>query len=160
MLNKKKERYEKSDNYNIFKDTKNYNFYKKLFCENNFEYAHVSCLKIEDTILATHFGFKNKNSFFWILPSYNFNYYKYSPGRIILEFLINQSKQDNLKFFDLTVGDEEYKKYWTNISEKIFNYKKNNTFFALLFEFIFIIKNIIKKNKKLYFLLNKIRNKF
>ena len=46
----------------------------------------------------------------------------YSPGKILIHYLINWSIKNDLKVFDFGIGEETYKKYWSNYSTKIFRH--------------------------------------
>ena len=94
--------------------------YKDLYllCSDNlgkYGKVHISALLINDEIIATHWGFYNNETFYYIMPSYNINKWGvYSPGKILLEFLIDWSSNNNIKKFDFTEGDATYKRNWSN----------------------------------------------
>ena len=50
------------------------------------------------------------------MPTFATEWKSYSPGRLLLEYLIQWSIEQRLKVFDFTVGDEEYKKEWTRFT--------------------------------------------
>ena len=41
-------------------------------------------------------------------------YMRFSPGRILLQYLVKSSIDNGLKELDFTIGDEPYKKDWYN----------------------------------------------
>ena len=52
---------------------------------------------------------------------------KFSPGRILLQYLVKWSIDAGLKELDFTIGDESYKKDWYNNKNTLFCYiEKNN----------------------------------
>ena len=86
---------------------------------------------------------------------------KYSPGRILISLLIKWSISKKLKFFDFTLGDESYKKSWSNDSSEYFNHVSSKSFLGLIFVFLFKLKYLIKnydKNKKFIKIIKKIKN--
>jgi len=50
------------------------------------------------------------------------NYNKYSPGKILISELIKWSITKKIKVFDFGLGEENYKKYWSNRTESLFRY--------------------------------------
>ena len=47
---------------------------------------------------------------------------KFSPGKLLLDYLINEAIQNKLNKFDFGYGDENYKKYWSNENIYISSY--------------------------------------
>ena len=94
--------------------------FQKLYlnCKNDlglFGKIQVSALLLDDKILATHWGFYSKTTFYYIMPSYEGgDWSKFSPGKILLEYLMKWSVSNGLKVFDFTEGDMFYKKNWSN----------------------------------------------
>lgn len=77
--------------------------------------GHVSALCVSRDIIATHIGAVFRNRFYYIIPSYaSENWMRYSPGRILMEELIRNCIEAGLETFDLTVGDDAYKKDWAD----------------------------------------------
>jgi CelD/BcsL family acetyltransferase involved in cellulose biosynthesis len=71
---------------------------------------HLSALKLDDTIIATHWGFVAGMRFYYLMPSYEAGVWRsYSAGRLLAENLLEWSYEHGLKAFDFGVGDEEYK---------------------------------------------------
>ena len=59
------------------------------------------------------------------MPAYEEgNWGKYSPGRLLLEHLIEWSIQNKLKVFDFTIGGEHYKKDWCDTETPLFEILK------------------------------------
>ena len=56
----------------------------------------------------------SNNRCYYLFPTYDANYKQFSPGKILLNELVNDCKNNNLKYFDLTIGSEDYKKKWSN----------------------------------------------
>lgn len=77
--------------------------------------GHVSRLRVADDIVATHVGVRHDKRFYYIMPSFDAEKWgKYSPGRMLMEHLIQESIENGLEAFDLTIGDEGYKKDWVD----------------------------------------------
>ena len=72
--------------------------------------VHLSALKVDDQIVATHWGLVVDNRFYSLLPAYEGGEWsRYSPGRLLIENLIEWSFANRVEFFDFGVGDEKYK---------------------------------------------------
>ena len=141
-LQKSKTLFQKSD----------YDFYSSI-CKSekkNFQ-VHLSSLKLNNKILAMHLGVIHKRRFYYLILSMGDEFGKFSPGRILISLLIKWSISKKLKFFDFTLGDESYKKSWSNLSSEYFNHVSSRSFLGLIFVFLFKLKYLIKnydKNKK------------
>lgn len=66
-------------------------------------------LQIDDEIAAYFFGFKNNTSMVVNRVVINDEFKFYSPGLLLISTFIQDAKNTDLTYFDLTVGDEKYK---------------------------------------------------
>lgn len=83
----------------------------------------LSTLSINDEIIAANIGIIENKIFYYLLPVVMSKKFKsFSPGKQLIYELISWSKKNNLKIFDFGIGEEVYKKYWSNYSTKIFRY--------------------------------------
>lgn len=69
----------------------------------------VSSLRAGDQLLAVHLGMAAAGRAYWWVPSYDADYSKYAPGKILLELLIEGCLQQNYQEFDFLIGGEDYK---------------------------------------------------
>lgn len=77
--------------------------------------AVMSGLSVNGQWIATHWGIRYRERFYWIMPTYAAgDWARYSPGRILLEAMIKWAIGQRLSVFDLTVGDEAYKEQWAD----------------------------------------------
>ena len=75
----------------------------------------TSALCVGETMVATHLGMIFRNRFYYLMPSYEAgDWARFSPGRILMQSLIEWSISQGLKEFDLTIGDETYKRLWAD----------------------------------------------
>ena len=96
------------------------------------------------------------------MPSFdNIKFGSFSGGNILLENLINFTQSKYIQVFDFTIGNESYKRKWTNETNDLFDViltisiLGKVTKIAILFAFFCKRINIIDKlNKKIYKLLN------
>ena len=105
---------------------------------------HISTLRVKNKIIAGHWGFYTKDTFYYIMPSYESGIWaKYSPGKILLEYLMEWACKNRIKTFDFTEGYANYKKNWSNTKIFLhstivpFNFKAN------LILFIYKLKGIM-----------------
>lgn len=77
--------------------------------------VHTSALYAGEELLAAHWGMVFRDRFYWILPSYDAGKWaKYSPGRLLTQFVVEWCISRDFKIFDLTIGDDEYKRHWAD----------------------------------------------
>ena len=116
-----------------------FNYYKRLLSQKFQSFkVQASWIKIENKIIAAHFGFLKGDVFYYILPSFETGKWsKYSPGRIILLYLYEWANNNNFKIFDLTIGNETYKKGWGNEIVEIYDVIKPITLKGYIY-FLFI----------------------
>jgi len=115
---------------------------KNFFLDNEI-LKRVHCSGIynkTNELLASNIGILEKNKFIYYYPSYTLakDKNKYSPGSILLYCLINFSFNNGIKFFDFGVGNENYKKRWSNIIFNTYEYIYTHNLKGKIFK---IIKN-------------------
>ena len=76
-------------------------------------------------------------------------YNSFSPGKLLIHELIKWSRKNNISIFDFGIGEEVYKKYWSNDFMKIFKHidyrgLKGFIFFYIL-KFYLNIKTLSRK---------------
>lgn len=54
----------------------------------------------------------DKGRLYWWVPAYDSAYSQYSPGRLLLHFLLRESFNQHHTEFDFLWGDEDYKWYY------------------------------------------------
>jgi len=89
-----------------------------------------------------------KNRYFYLIPAYRMGYMSYSWGSILINFLIKYSKKLRLNYFDMTIGDEPYKKKYSNTIFYADYYFHTSTwigiFFFVYMLFYYKIKNFLQ----------------
>ena len=118
IIEQKKIQYNKTGVRNTFLNQNIKEFYCELKKINNKKSGvkiNLSELKIDGEIISAHIGLLHKNKFYYLMPAYSGGKFsKYSPGSILLYNLIIWSVENKIEVFDLTIGNEDYKKSWTN----------------------------------------------
>ena len=111
------------------------NFFKSLSnsCP---EKLVAGLIQENDKIIAASIGIIDNKRFYYLVPvifSEEFN--SFSPGKILIDYLINWTLKNKMKVFDFGIGEETYKKYWSNCSTRIYrhlNYKGAKGFIIFL----------------------------
>ena len=158
IIKKKGDQFLKTNAFNIFKIESNKFFFIKNSLRLN---ANLSYLTFNNVIIAANMGYVYDKCFYYILPTYDVNYKKYSPGKILLSELLKYSKNEKLSYFDFTIGSEKYKTNWSNYNYNSYYMIKSINFFGffyiLLLKFKFFIKKFGVNNIYIIKLFNKIK---
>ena len=134
-LNQKNEIDKFSENFYI-------NFDERKFLNGN---LHISSLKFNDTIIAMHWGAIYKNTYYYLMPSIaKTEYLKYSPGRLLLYKLVEWCYQKNIKKFDLSLGEESYKKNWSNLKNGLYDLYETNSLKSYPLFYLLKIRSYLK----------------
>ena len=64
--------------------------------------------------IAFHYGFVYDDSFLWYKPSFDIALAQRSPGEALIKELLDAAAAEGVAEFDFTVGDEEFKRRFTN----------------------------------------------
>ncbi|MCB1825693.1 MAG: GNAT family N-acetyltransferase, partial [Candidatus Competibacteraceae bacterium] len=113
----------------LFLDSNNRKFYQELtqsLLEK--QWLIFSMLEYNGKPIAFHFGFDYNSKIIWYKPSFDTDYFKHSPGKVLLRFLIHHTLINNKSEFDFSIGDEPFKNEFTNkkrmnLQVKIHKYK-------------------------------------
>lgn len=124
-------------------------FYKYLNdkCPKN---LFIGILKINGIEIAANIGIIENQRYYYLLPIiFSDKFKSFSPGKILIHNLINWAKKNGVKTFDFGIGEEIYKKYWSNFSSKVFRYLDFKGFkglsFYLLIQSYLKLKSAFKK---------------
>ncbi len=71
--------------------------------------VQMSAFLADGVPLASHWGMVARQRFYSLMPAYDAEWAKYSPGMIHLEEMILWAIENGMQTFDLGVGDEPYK---------------------------------------------------
>ncbi|MDD5005985.1 MAG: GNAT family N-acetyltransferase [Candidatus Omnitrophica bacterium] len=130
-----------------FSDSQSIERYSRLLeVLTNKNLLDFSYLKLNAIPIAFHFGYIYNKQFYYYTPTFNPEYSIFSPGKIMLKYLINKSFSERLRYFDLLRGTEEYKMIWPNKLINLYQFRlfKTNLSGIILFG-IFQIFNVFKK---------------
>jgi len=82
-----------------------------------------SCLTFNGHPIAFHFGFDYNSRVIWYKPSFDIAYRKHSPGRVFLKYLIDYCLESDKEELDFSLGDEPFKRDYTNDVRLNTNYR-------------------------------------
>ena len=108
--------------------------------------VNFTILLLNEIPVSWHLGFKKNDSTFYYKPAFNFDYNKFSPGRVHLALLIKSSFDNNENLFDLCLGAEQYKTHWCNEEHSIYAFVKKSP--SLLSKCKFLLSDVINSLKK------------
>jgi len=115
MIALKAQQYERTGNVNMFSKPRYREFYRN-FTEKNGDQVVASEMRVGTERVAVHWGLLYDNRLYYMMPAYDFEWNKFSPGRLLLAYEIRESFKRGNREFDLTWGDEPYKFDWRNNS--------------------------------------------
>jgi CelD/BcsL family acetyltransferase involved in cellulose biosynthesis len=92
-------------------------------------YTHVSYLSLNDRVIAVNFGYRYSGStFYYYMPSFAEEYATYSPGRVLIYYLVEHCFGLGITKFDFTAGDEKYKYDWTSDEASVTSFMDTDLF--------------------------------
>ena len=147
MMQQKSRRYNDTGVWDMLSVPEHKVFYEKLV-EITDDYIRIHCaaLIVGDVFVATHVGFVDKSTFYYLMPAHEGgDWERYSPGRLLLEHLIEWAIQDDLKVFDFTVGGDNYKKDWCDTETPLFEILEAVTFKGKIYVIAQNIKQTLKQ---------------
>lgn len=71
--------------------------------------VHLSALTLDEKVIAAHWGMVCGTRFYSLMPSFDAECSRFSPGRLLLEHLFEWAYAHGIECFDFGIGDEAYK---------------------------------------------------
>lgn len=117
--------------------------------------VHLSALKLNDRIIATHWGVVYKKRFYHLYPTYEQSELtKYAPGGLLMWNLFEWCITNGVEIYDFTIGDESYKDQWCDQELGLFDCYQGRTAlghcYAVLFKLALRLKRKIKHTPALW----------
>ncbi len=161
MIIQKRMRFDQTKVWDSFKLKEHRNLYKYLSnIKDDKIKSHCSALILNNVIIATHIGITYKNKFYYLMPSFDMKFSKYSPGKILLMYLTKYCYENEYKEIDFTGGNEVYKQKISNKSFKLYCVIYPIRFKGYFYFYLLMVINFLKKRKLIYFFLSYVFNKF
>ncbi|ARP97152.1 GNAT family N-acetyltransferase [Bordetella genomosp. 13] len=116
LAEQKSRRWRESGSRDLFAEPGYLDFYRTLaFGPETRARVSLCSLSAGEEIVATHWGACYRGRHYWILPTYAAGEWsRYSSGRMLMAAMIERSIEEGCGIFDLTVGEEAYKRDWTD----------------------------------------------
>jgi len=89
-------------------------------------------LKFEDRIISAVLSRISKSSIEGVIAGFDRTYSQYGPGQLLYEDILEWTFQRRLEF-DFRIGNEAYKKHWTNRESKVITYRFINSIWGTVF---------------------------
>ncbi|MBW4419045.1 MAG: GNAT family N-acetyltransferase [Myxacorys californica WJT36-NPBG1] len=102
----KSAQYQRSKCTDHFLHQQHIHFFKELADRN---LLLVSSLSSNDQVIAAHMGLLADGRVYYWIPTYDVAFASYSPGRLLLEMLLEESFKQGHTEFDFLIGGESYK---------------------------------------------------
>ncbi len=103
----------------LFTDLRNRVFYRQLASDiDDAGWLLFSVVEHNDHPVAFHYGFDYNGVVMWYKPSFDIAYARQSPGLVLLRHVLGYAIDKQRTEFDFGVGDEEFKKRFTNRKRK------------------------------------------
>ena len=143
----------------LFLLPQNRDFYNQIMeINNNNMQIHCSALFVGDEMIATNLGIIHNKIFYYLMPAYEGgDWIKYSPGRLLLEYLLESSIYDRISSFDFTIGGEPYKMQWCENQIGIYELVIPKSFKGKIYYLFFKFKDLLRKFPQIKIKLIKVR---
>ncbi|MBF0208634.1 MAG: GNAT family N-acetyltransferase [Oligoflexia bacterium] len=155
----KERRYQETNFYNLFADEGYRKFYRRLLSSELIDGSlnvgddakkfnvHLSALYLGREIIATHFGLYDEKRYYYLMPTYKSKEIaKYSPGRILMLYLMEWAFDRGVKIFDFTIGAEQYKDTWCNGYMNFYRHEEPITYKGNLYHCLLQSKRWMKSS--------------
>lgn len=76
--------------------------------------THFSVLSVGEIEIAWHLGFSYSGRYYYYMPAGKQDYFKYSPTKVHLFYLVRRAVELGYDVFDHLRGEENYKSGWSN----------------------------------------------
>jgi CelD/BcsL family acetyltransferase involved in cellulose biosynthesis len=124
--------------------------------------SHVSRLDVGETVAAVSLGLTFRDCYYLVLSSYHDGEFsRFGPGRAHLHELLRHAIDSGYRRFDFTVGDEPYKRDWSDTEVRLHDHLAAATLrgraMAAITAAFRRTKRLIKQNPVLWRAFSKVR---
>jgi CelD/BcsL family acetyltransferase involved in cellulose biosynthesis len=74
-----------------------------------------SVLQVQGRAVAYHFGFEAEHKYIWYKPAFDVNLWEAGPGEVLLQSLLSDIRERDVRELDFTWGDEQFKNRFSNV---------------------------------------------
>ncbi|SNZ19692.1 GNAT family N-acetyltransferase [Cohaesibacter gelatinilyticus] len=106
-----------------------FDFYKQLAQTHSVHgYPVTAGLFLDGAIVAAAFGIKDGGTFKFLLPGADYKRFgRFSPGKVLIDLMIERLMDKGVTCFDLSVGDEDYKASFGTKPENIYTLRASKS---------------------------------
>jgi CelD/BcsL family acetyltransferase involved in cellulose biosynthesis/dTDP-4-amino-4,6-dideoxygalactose transaminase len=72
----------------------------------------LDLLLLDEKVIAFSYSFQWNGRYFYYTPGYDPDYARYSPGTVLLIYILEDAFKSGLKEFDFSKGELQYKSHW------------------------------------------------
>jgi CelD/BcsL family acetyltransferase involved in cellulose biosynthesis len=106
-------------------------------------------LEVEGRPVAYHLGFQIAGKYVWYKPTFDIDFSDFGPGEVMLQSIIEYCASAGVQELDFTIGDEPYKRRFSNLIYDIYRvhiFKRNSAK-----RFVILGRELVKQsNPNLY----------
>ena len=111
-----------TNNPSLFHDAANRSFYRDLASRlDGTQWLLFSVVDLDGVPIALHYGFDYRDTLTFYKPSFDPAFSWGSPGLVLVRHLIKRAIDEGRRELDFTIGDEEFKRRFTNTVRKTVN---------------------------------------
>jgi len=115
----------------LFESVRNRTFYRLLTAAlSDTGWLLFSLVELDGRPIAIHYGFDYDNRVLWYKPSFDVAHAAHSPGTVMVRHLVQYAIDEGRSELDFTLGDEPFKKRFTNharrtVSVRVFRSRRH-----------------------------------
>ncbi len=117
----------------LFRDSSVREFYRMAGHIGPRTKAHLSQISVGGRVIALHWGIIHDRTFYFILPTFDVDFGRFSPGQIMIEHLIKWCLENGIETLDFTIGPEAYKADWCNFRYDLHEHRQALTWLGAAF---------------------------
>jgi CelD/BcsL family acetyltransferase involved in cellulose biosynthesis len=111
----KSEQYARSEISDVFSFAWTRRLLERILATDESDFGGImSALYAGDQLISVHLGMRGRSTLHWWFPSYNRDYFSYSPGSVLLLDVAQRLEQLDVRMIDLGKGDDDYKLRFAN----------------------------------------------
>lgn len=114
MIEQKRARYHQTERADFFSEASNQDFYRQYTALRP-DLAQLSVCKVGSTIAAVDWGVICGSTFHGMMQTFDLDLHRLSPGRLLMEWVLEWSCNNGIELYDFSIGDEGYKQDWCEI---------------------------------------------
>jgi CelD/BcsL family acetyltransferase involved in cellulose biosynthesis len=128
LVKQKRSSYARMGVPDVFSITGFLDFYRSIVINPRMrEIIHVTRLDVGGVPAATGIGLVFKSCYSLVMSSYDYDFAKFSPGRLHIREMLQYAIGRNMRQFDFTIGDEPYKLDWSDAKLQLLSYCESRT---------------------------------